>query len=154
MFAGVAAASLFVGQEKSETKSKPTAEQKSYAKTPASSTAKSSDTPSKTKTKSSDDGAAEKDVKKSDTKKSEKSDADAFHKVATEFLKQETTLSGVFEAVPCGLSNKQRCCAECRVREADPPALAENFALDCRSKRGGKTCRASPNLAGCREWTR
>src|SRR3954468_6350293 len=103
IFAGLAAAASFTGQDKekadSKTQTKTTvATTKSESTTPASSTAKATDAQAKTKTKSTDEASPEKDAKKGDAKKSEKSDADAFHKVTTEFLKQETTLSGVFEA--------------------------------------------------------
>jgi len=109
VFPGVVAALLFAGQDKTATpkKESKTAAAKTEVKdakssTPVSSTAKKDDEP-KSKTKASDSSSSEKDSKKSDekksdAKKSEKSETSEFHKVTSEFLKQETTLSGVFEA--------------------------------------------------------
>jgi HlyD family secretion protein len=99
---GIAAALVFVGQEKADA-SKP------QTKTTAAATEKKADAPASSsekkaddaKTKTKTDDAKKPDAKKADEKKADakKSDSpDAMHKVATEFLKQETTLSGVFEA--------------------------------------------------------
>jgi HlyD family secretion protein len=98
IFPAALSAALFLGQEKSEpakqqTKSATTKTETKGKDTPANSTTKKTEEP-KTTTKK-EEASSDKDAKKSDAKKS---DSDAMHKVATEFLKQETSLSGVFEA--------------------------------------------------------
>jgi len=101
IFPAALSAALFLGQEKSEpakqqTKTTSTAKTETKGKdAPVNSTTKKADEGVKTASKS-EDSSSDKEAKKSDAKKSDS--ADGMHKVATEFLKQETTLSGVFEA--------------------------------------------------------
>src|SRR5215204_5369383 len=100
IFPAALSAALFLGQEKSEpvkqqTKSTTAAKEETRGKeAPANSTAKKAEDSAKATTKK-EESSSDKDAKKSDAKKS---DSDGMHKVETEFLKQDTTLSGVFEA--------------------------------------------------------
>lgn len=107
IFPAAAAVMLFAGQDKSETpqsKSKTTTSIKTETKkeAPLNSTSKAIQESAKTKT--TEAAPADKDAKKSDSKDAKKSggeksdSSDGMHKVANEYLKQETTLSGVFEA--------------------------------------------------------